>query len=411
MKSKKISKMISPVLGIMSFMLVMGGMTVPAFAEETKSDNVAVEETAKTDYATYINSTTEKSGFKLTLSKFTASKNKITVTATIECPRAIDEDTLKNSIFSMTLKKSDCEFDRGITKKINDKTFEITFDAVSFKGIPESADLRFDVILPQFNLNGWVNANVDLTKNYDKIIEKDILISNDKSRLTYNKFESDVLGTTIYASRAENNENSNYDEEYSDYDSKILLKCDDKYYELDDNNFYHDYDGNNSSESFTSKSVTYDDIYNAESVSIIPVLCTLKNKDIDEIYSSFSYDEIVRETTDNVEYEKKFEFADGKDGEISKIERNGNKIKVYCSADSEKKSILMAIGIYGWSKSDEGNFVGHATKVIYKNPDDLTGYIVEFGNVDENAAFSMYSDKEILGHSDNFEFVQETKIK
>ena len=411
MKSKKISKMLAPVSGIMSFMLVMGVMTTPVFADEVKSNDVAVQESIKTDYATYINSTTEKSGFKLTLSKVTASKNKMTATVTIECPKAIDEDTLKNSIFSLVVKKTDCETYRESTRKIDDKTLEITFNAMSFKGIPENADLRFDVILPQFNLNGWVNANVDLIKNYDKIIEKDILINNDKAGMTYNKFESDVLGTTIYCERAKYDENVDYDEQYSDDDSKILIKCDDKIYDYNDRNHYYNHDDNISLQAFTSKSVTYDDIKNAESVSLIPVICTLKNKDIDEIYSNFSYEEADRETTDNVEYEKKFEFADGTDGELSKVERQDNKIKVYCSADTDKKSLLMAIGINGHCKGEDGYFSGEPNKVIYKNPDDATGYIVEFDNVNKNVAFSMYSDKEILGHSDNFEFGQETKIK
>lgn len=411
MKSKKISKMIVPISGIMSFMLVMGVVTTPVFADEVKNNDVAVQESVKTDYATYINSIKEKSGFKLTLNKVTSSKNKMTVTATIECPKAIDEDALKNSIFSLVVKKSDCEIYGESTRKIDDKTLEITFDAMSFKGIPENADLRFDVILPQFNLNGWVNANVDLTKNYDKIIEKDILINNDKAGMIYNKFESDVLGTTIYCKRAEYDENVDYDEQYSDDESKILIKCDDKLYDYNDRNHYYNHEDNILLEAFTSKSVTYDDIKNAESVSLVPVICTLKNKDIDKIYSSFSYEEPERETTDNVEYEKKFEFADGKDGEISKVERQDNKIKVYCNADTEKKSLLMAVGIDGWCKVEDGDFCGQPNKVTYKNPDDATGYILEFDNVDKNTAFEMYSDDEILGHSDNFEFGQETKIK
>ena len=411
MKSKKISKILAPISGIISFMLVMGIMVTPVFAEEVKHDENAVEKSVKADYATYINSTTEKSGFKITLSKVIASKNKIAVTTKIEFPEAIDENALEKAIFSLTVKKTDCESSKSYTRKLNDKTLEITFEAMCFQGIPGKADLRFDVVVPQFNLNGWVNENVDLTKNYDKIIEKDILINNDKSGITYNKFESDVLGTTIYVQKAEFDESIDYNEKYSDDESLILIKCDDKLYRLNCGNFYHGNNHNTHLESWTNKLLTYDDIANAKSISLIPVICTLKNKDVENIYRNVSFEKTDRETINNVEYEKKFEFADGKDGEISKVERQDGKIKVYCNADTEKKSLLMAIGIDGWSASEDINFLGEASKVIYKNPDDAAGYIVEFTDIDKGSVFRISGDNLILGYSNNFELGQETKIK
>ena len=52
MKSKKISRILAPISGIMSFMLVMGVMATPASAKETKTENAIVAESDKTDYAT-----------------------------------------------------------------------------------------------------------------------------------------------------------------------------------------------------------------------------------------------------------------------------------------------------------------------------------------------------------------------
>lgn len=410
MKSKKISRILVPISGIMSFMLVMGVMVMPAFGQEKVNDDVIVEENVKTDYATYINDTTEKSGVKLYLNSVTASKNKISVTTKIECPEAIDEEELRNCIFSLTVKNTDCELDREQFRKIDDKTLEITFDGISFKGMPEKVDLRFDVIIPQFNLNGWVNSNVDLTKNYDKIIEKDILIKDDKAKIIYNKLQSDVLGTTIYKEKAEYDVDTNYEEEYSDSESTILIKYDDKIYSFKDGNQYYDFHGG-SLEAFTNKALTYDAVNKAESISLIPVICNLKNKEADKLYDDSYNEESDEETVDNVTYEKKFKFSDGKDGEISKIERLEDKIKVYCNADTEKKSLLMAIGIEGWSTREDENYNGEVGKIIYKNPNDEAGYIIEFTNVHKNDVFNMYSNSEILGQSDKFEFGQETKIK
>ena len=73
MKSKQISKLFAPLSGIMSFMFAMGIMTIPVSAEEINKADSAYEETVKTDYTTYINSTVEKDGFKITISRLTAA--------------------------------------------------------------------------------------------------------------------------------------------------------------------------------------------------------------------------------------------------------------------------------------------------------------------------------------------------
>ena len=177
MKTKQISKMLAPLSGIMSFMFAMGVMTVPVSAQEINMANSAYEESVKTDYTTYINSTVEKNGFKVTINKLTAAKNRMNVTTTIEFPNEITDESLNNSIFMFTVKKSKLESDWGNRRIINDKTVEVNFDITGFEDLPLNADLRFDVIIPEYNLNAWVNVNADLSKNIDKIIEKDKLRS------------------------------------------------------------------------------------------------------------------------------------------------------------------------------------------------------------------------------------------
>ena len=92
MKTKQISKMLAPLSGIMSFMFAMGVMTVPVSAQEINMANSAYEESVKTDYTTYINSTVEKNGFKVTINKLTAAKNRMNVTTTIEFPNEITDE-------------------------------------------------------------------------------------------------------------------------------------------------------------------------------------------------------------------------------------------------------------------------------------------------------------------------------
>lgn len=111
MKIKQISKILAPLSGVMSFMFIMGVMTVPVSAQEVNMSNTSYEESVKTDYTTYINSTVEKDGFKITINKLTAAKDRMNVTTTIEFPNKITEESLKDSIFTFTAKKCKVESD------------------------------------------------------------------------------------------------------------------------------------------------------------------------------------------------------------------------------------------------------------------------------------------------------------
>lgn len=407
MKSRKISRILAPISGIMSFMLVMGVMATPVLAEETKTEKAIVEESDKTDYATNINGICEKNGFKITLDKVTASKDKMNVTASIEFPNEIGEDDMKHAIYSLTVKNVKCETDRGKSRKIDGRKMEINYEVISGEEFPDKTELRFDVIIPKYNLNAWVNQSVELNKHTDKVIEKDISVRNEKSRVTYEKFNCDILGCSLYTKEDEYDESIDYDEMYSEHESKMLVKCDDKLYVFGDNGYY--FNDHHNTEVNICKSLTYDDIKNAEKISLIPVTCTMKNKDREKLYESDHFRESDEQTIDNVTYEKEFKFADGKNGEISKIERTENSVKVYCSSDSEKKSLLMAVGLYGWYSCDDDSFE-EAGKTIYKNPDDADGYIVEFTDVSKNAELNLNNDDYILGQSSYFELGQEIKI-
>ncbi|MGN0144786.1 MAG: DUF4179 domain-containing protein, partial [Clostridium sp.] len=306
MKRKQIIKMLAPLSGIMSFMFAMGVMTLPASAEEKNKTDSAYEEKVNNDYSTYINSTVEKNGFKITISKLTAAKNNMKVTTIIECPNHITQEDLHNSTFVFTVKKSACESDHGNVKIIDDRTVEVSFDVKGFENLPSNADLRFDIIIPEYNLNAWVNTNVDLSKNFDKIIEKDIDIYNDKIKRTCNKFEADVLGSSIYFKEDDRDDNYDYENGYSNSDSIILIKCDGKIYKFGDEEYDIYGEGNNGK--YVCTDLTYDTVKNAESITLIPVICNLKNKDINKIYDSIIYDdnEDNTETINNVTYEKEF---------------------------------------------------------------------------------------------------------
>ena len=183
-----------------------------------------------------------------------------------------------------------------------------------------------------------------MSKNFDKVIEKDIDIYSDKLKISCNKFEADILGTSIYF-QEDINYDDDYDNKYSDYESTILINCDGKIYKFDDTEYNIFGEGNNGR--YICRDLTYDTLKNAESITLIPVICNLKNKDIDKIYESMTYDEYNTETINNVTYEKEFRFRDGKNGEVTKVERDDDKVKLYINTDLENKSLLMICGMNG----------------------------------------------------------------
>lgn len=411
MNRKKISRMSAPISGIMSFMLTMGAITIPVCAAETNGGNAVYEQSTKSDYSTYINKTEEKDGFKFTISKVEASRNRMFVTSLIECPNKITDDDFNNAIFMLTVKKSTCESNRTQTRLIDDKTFEVTFDVRSFEDFPSIAQLRFDVVIPRYNLNAWVNVEADISKNFNNIIEKDLYMRNDNERTTCSKMKTDILGTSLYFKEDEYNfDDVNYDNEYSD--SKILIKCDDKLYEFDDTDYNYN-SGNGIEGKYTCSSLTYDILDNAKSVILIPLICNITNKEIQDIYNSEEYNEDdYINTNDNIRYKKKFKFDDGKDGEVTKVERSDDKVIFYISTDSEKKSMLMASGINGWAWNEEDRYNNsEPEKIIYKDPDSDHGYIIQFNNVSKDSNFNMWTDELILGYSSCFEMGNEVTVK
>ena len=70
-------------------------------------------------------------------------------------------------------------------------------------------------------------------------------------------------------------------------------------------------------------------------------------------------------------------------------------------------------GYYDYNEDDFNNYYNNEDieKVIYKNPDNESEYIVEFGNVIKNRKFIIDSNNRVFSHNDKFEVGEEIKIK
>ena len=427
MNKKKICK----ILGTTTIMIsaaVLAGMinNSPVYAaenelklncESTTSSAVSVNENKEKDYTIYVNASTEKDGFKLTIKNVTATKHNLKVVASIESNKLsnYDSNLSADDILQMTVKNVQCNAKGEEYRKINDNTMEYTFYIDSLEDFPDNIQLRFDALLPEYDLNAWLNTTVNISKYFNKTYSKDINFHMGDN--SFYKLESDILGTNIYYKENDTNEYSSdsYENKTWDSKSKLLIKYNDKIYETDDKYSFINHSDNNIYGYYATSLINIDDFNLDNGVSIIPIKCNIKKSEIENIIDSEL--DIEEDSEDNnVKYNKEFKFAEGSKGIVSKVERDDEKVKIYFSASSEKDSLLMALsmqGYYDYNEDDFNNYYNNEDieKVIYKNPDNESEYIVEFGNVIKNRKFIIDSNNRVFSHNDKFEVGEEIKIK
>jgi len=431
MINKKISKVLGPILGIMGFMLATGILEAPALASDN-AQAVNSEYTTSTtsaavtykDYSVNINKSAEQNGIKVTIEKAEATKHKLKVTVKIESEKPFDKSKDRNSIVQVTFGGNNNYNGGGRPcKYIDDKTKLITLEECNDeKEFPESGDLRVDVALPNYKVNIGIDATVDFSEAFKNTIEKDISAKIPKFDCTLTKLESNIMGTRIIYSEPEK-DNSDMENEFSNSpNSAILLKVGDTIYPTQSGDSYSSGTGENDKlimGTYESEAATYDKVKDQNDMSIIPVVCSMSYDDLDKIYKENSKNEsdkekdANKETTNNVSYEKSFEFSDGSKGEIYNIERNDNSVKVYCKGTSDKESLLMAINMFmSYSVMDgktNNDWYDSSSVSVYKDSKDALGYAVEFDNVEKDRAVELSID-DLIKQIDKFEIGDEIQV-
>ena len=424
MVNKKISRILGPVLGVMGFMLAIGVL------EETSvfaDDNVQVNSTYTNsttsaavtcqDYSININKSAQQNGVKVTVDKAIVTKHKLKVTLKIESEKPIEKMKHDNSIFEVTYGEENGNYGghtSSHSEYINDKTMLVTLEKDNYEGeYPVKGEMRVDVVLSNYKVNIGMDIPVDFTKSFNNIIEKDISGKIPEFDYTLNKMESDVMGTRITYNEPKRDDDT---EDASDslFNSAMILKVGDKMYKTESNGSYMDKDevisGN-----YEVKLLTYDEVKDEKNISIIPVICNISDKELQEIYSKENekQENTNKETTNNVSYEKTFNFTDGTKGEIYNIERNDNSIKVYCKGASEKESLLMASNMYaGYQYIKEENnhdFYDNSNMSFYKDPKEALGYIVELNNVKKDKVVELSYDT-LIKYADRYKLEDEIKL-
>lgn len=431
MINKKLSKTLGPILGIMAFMLASGVTCTSAFADDTAATTTTAvattgasvsytDNTTSTplkDYSVAINKSSEENGIKVTVDSALATKHNLKVTLKIEGitdPKSIEHD---NSLFAVSYGNKDHGFSHNSSRDeyLDDKTMFLTLEKENYEGeYPEIGNLRVDVVLSNYKVNIGMDIPVDFTNSINNVFTKNITGTIPQLNYTLKQLDSDSMGTSISYTEPKQNE-ANIDHNDAFWESKILLKTDNKFYKLDSRGDSMGEDGIIIGH-YKSKLPTYDTIKSEKDISIIPIYYKISMNDFkkfDDYYKN-SKKSITDDAANNLSYQKEFSLPSGFKGTIYNIERNDNSVKVYCKGQSELESLILAGNIrlyYNYTKGQNDNvFYDNDYTSFYKDPKDSLGYIVEFCNVQKDKAATLDIDPTIIETIDIHKIGDEIKL-
>jgi len=331
-----------------------------------------------------------------------ATNHKLKAVVKVESTQPFDQTKNDTSIVQLLYGENHFGGQGMSSNYIDDKTLLITIEQDNNdEQFPEKGELRLDVVFPNYKVNIGMDASVDFSESFKNVLEKDISTKIPESDCTLNKFESDVLGTTITYSEPDKDHEDRF------VDSSMILKAGDRMYKIRSSGSSSDDEGIKGT--YESKAATYDRLKDQKDISIIPLVSDITWDEIRKTYKDNNRKEDTnKETINNVSYVKSFDFSDGSKGEISNIERNDNSVKVYCKGNSEKASLLMASSLNMYYQFIEGkvnysNYESDNYMSFYKDPNDALGYIVEFDNVEKDKALE-------LSFSDNIKQIDRYKV-
>ena len=387
MLNRKVSKIIGPVAGIMAFMIAIGAVSIPVYAAENVNSNYEINQ----------------NGVKLKVTDIAGTKHRIKVDAIIEREDGSIDLDHRNHNLNIYMENTKRE-GSSMSSHNDDNKIEISTENRSKEGFSETGNIRVDLVMGQYDFNGSLVIPVDFTESFKQVIEKDLNteVSNDIKIIG---FESDVLGTRIIVDEPVDKWGRPIN--FFNDSMRYIMKVDDKIYLMDSHG--HNYDDNNY-KIYELDNLKYDYIKDVKKISIIPLKCDLTTEEYEEYYENNS--ENCRNNkiiNDNIKYNNEILFEDGTKGEI-KVERTGEKIKLYCNSDSDKKSLLMAVEIDGIYMDGE-DYCGHSDKpIIYKSTENENQYIVEFNNEHKDKTFEAFLEG-IISNIDKFELGNEISVK
>ena len=405
-KNRKILKVIAvPAL----LALIVGITSIPAVAENVPviSDiykALGLKE-KYLDYTKYIGKTVEHKGIKVTIDNIVATKDKVMISTKIEGNSNIDMDELSEVDIKIGLKSkvnndefgSQGEFyDNDDKNNVIHKVLEIKEENI----IQEKDELKLEIKFPD-EYKKEVNYEMDFSKAFNDVIEIKSGKEIKELNMSIDKIQADALGSKILVTNS-----------LQEFDSlseiRLILKINNIVYKNGSATIAKEGNGE-----FSFNNATYKDFNNANNVSILPIICNVTDEDEASLYNELQENNYFEDNTteDNIIYKKNIKFKDGTIGEVYKVERDNNLVRLYYKGATEKHALLMALTsdvILG--SPEEKSMEKSYSLDLYKDTNVENGYVVEIKGIDENEKVQVYNSPNIA-YIDKYIIGEEVKIK
>ena len=399
-------KILSLSVGAMMFLTSM-----PVYAADNNIE-YAYNQTSLSKDILKGNNVIEQNGVKLTVTKIEATKNKINVTMELET-NGCDIDEMDHDYLRLNVKMNDIKETGGGSSRSGEVNGKVSIEETieNDEGYPEKGIIRVDAVSGKLGLNGTLKIPVDFTEDFSNVFTKDINKSIDinGTKVNIERFESNQLETGIITSQSVDSKSS-FRHRIHDENLKFLVNIDGNIYYCNFPSYSDEKDGREY-DNYAAEYLTYDKFKNAGEIKIIPVNNTMTDEEMEEFYNrdnSEIYDKYVK-VDNGVKYPEKIIFCDGSEGNFNVV-REDNKIKIYCSSDSDLKSMIMAVNVYGYYTDNEEYYNELTGRTVYKDKDKDNQYVIEYDDSEKNQSID-FDYNYIIYNIDKFTLGDEIKIK
>ena len=405
----KISKCIIKGSGIMSLLMCMNVLSAPVYAAENNA-NVEYSYNQSSMDKELKNNVIEQNGTKLTVDKICGSKDKIKVYITVESNQSLKDQDFHNG-FSMKVKMDGTDNNHVNTscEEDGDNKLKYVFKIGGDKEFSENGVIRIDAVNGYLNFNGSLKIPVDFKEDFQKNYTKDLSGKIKDSNIEINKFISNNIETGVVVSWPECDNRKASLGDFSNFDkSRFIINVDGKIY------FAYGLSscGKENSKLVRAEDLTYDKVNNAKDISIMNYYNSMTDEESNEFYENNKMKDSIlgKLPKGNAEdFNSSIKFDGGSEGKIKAV-RDNDKVKVYCSSDSDKNSLIMAMHIFGGYNLDDDLNSYMSEAHIYKDLNKDNQYIVELEDTEKDKDFQIGINK-MSSKDDKFVLGDEIKVK
>jgi hypothetical protein len=340
-------------------------LSKPAFAENIKLLDTVYEKLGYykeyKDFSEMVGQTQEDNGYSFTIDKVIVTPTKAVVAIRVNSKKPFEKDKKTSLLNNLTIMMDFPENQPksgsgGQYVEYIDEHNALLVNEEEIQGGTFKKRGDFKLHIHSFALDGVdkVSANfnfkVDFSNSFDKVINTriDKMLEFKDDKIYLRDMQSTILGTTIRFTTAD-----------LEKCGKFLIEVDGVVYRFI--NWGASDDGGHA----FIKELTYDKVKSAKSIKVIPLYI----EKIDENPQDLNNNDI--EITETMNLPQKLGFSKDSKGEVYRVDKTDNKIRVYYDNGEKTLSELSYIYIDGEGEKD------FAQSTIGKDPNRKDGYYIE----------------------------------